>query len=180
VDLNLISDFHPSPSWLRIIFGLLVIWAGIFGGWTAFSRGYRKKLPEEEIEPPLSQTHSEDWESLCTRAGRVIEDIIAQLPPDVAAEAKTVPCLFEERAQNESSGYRTLGRYHNFTPGRKSNYKGPIFLYLKRIQEVSKETKEDFETVVKTTYLHELGHHFGWDEVDLVRHGLPSGRPPGG
>ncbi len=122
---------------------------------------------------------STDWDDLCSRANRIIGELIAQFPDDIASEAKTVPCLFKERAETESEGYRTLGRYHNFIPGHKSDYKGPIFLYLKTIEEVCAANGEDFETQIKTTYLHELGHHFGWDEVDLARHGLPSGRPPG-
>ena len=30
----------------------------------------------------------------------------------------------------------------------------------------------DFEDEVRLTYLHELGHHFGWDEGDLEERGL--------
>jgi len=151
---------------------------GISVGWQALAKGARKSLPKEEKQPPPIPAPPDDWDELCSRANRVVEETISQFPSDIAAEAREVPCLFRKRAEKESQGYRTLGCYHNFIPGHKSDYKGPIFLYLETIKEVCEEKNEDFETVVKTTYLHELGHHFGWDEVDLVRHGLPSGRPP--
>lgn len=142
-------------------------------------KGSRKKVPKEEAPTRVTQQQVDGWDALCLRASRVIEEITAQLPPDVALEAKKVPYLFREHAEKESEGYRTMGEYQNFIPGRKSAYEGPIFLYLKTIAEFCMENGEDFDAEVQTTYLHELGHHFGWDEVDLARHGLPSGRKPG-
>lgn len=149
-----------------------------YEGWQAFSRGAQRSLPKEKTSdiPPLPQ--SGEWVALCDRANRIVEEIISGLPPNIAAEARLVPCRFRERAEEDTPGYRILGHYHNFIPGHKSDYKGPIFLYLKSIEESCTERNVDFEAEVKFTYLHELGHHFGWDEVDLVRHGLPSGRPP--
>jgi len=151
---------------------------GVSVGLDVFIRGYRKSLPKEETSDPPTLSPSEDWIVLCARANRVVEEIISHFPPDIATEARQVPCLFKERAEKESPGYRLMGTYHNFIPGQKSEYRGPIFLYLKSIEEWCAERNEDFEAEVRTTYLHELGHHFGWDEVDLIRHGLPSGRPP--
>ena len=143
-------------------------------------KGYRKSLPKDpalEI-PPLPP--SDDWSALCDRANCIVEEIVSGLPADIATEARLVPCLFKERADKDAQSprYRTLGEYHNFIPGRKSDYKGPIFLYLRSIEESCAARNADFDAEVRFVYLHELGHHFGWDEVDLVRHGLPSGRPP--
>ena len=180
MDSVVTSTYHSAHPWLNLILGAAAILAVVSGGLEAFIRGYRKSLPKEKATLPPPPPDSEDWDVLCSRANRVIEEIIAQLPSDIAIEAREVPYLFKERSEKESKGYRMLGSYHNFIPGHKSDYKGPIFLYLKSIEEVCAENKSDFDAEVRTTYLHELGHHFGWDEVDLVRHGLPSGRPPGG
>lgn len=174
------SPYHETLSWFGFIAALAFIIIGVVDGLRAFIKGYRKKLPKAEDSIPSNSQNSEDWDSLCFHAKKVIEEIIAELPDEIRSEARQVPYLFKEHAENEHEGYRMLGSYHNFIPGRKSEYKGPIFLYLKTIEEICMENSEEFETSVKTTYLHELGHHFGWDEVDLVRHGLPSGRPPGG
>jgi len=72
-----------------------------------------------------------------------------------------------------------MGVYHNFTPGVKSDHNGPIVLFLKSIEAYCADENLDFEEKVRFTYLHELGHHFGWDEVDLARHSLPSARLDG-
>ena len=178
VDSVITSPYHEHLSWVQLIAGIAMILIGVSGGWQAFIRGYRRSLPKEKASDPLVLPATEDWVALCDRANRVIEEIISNLPSNIASEARQVPWLFKERAENESPGYRTLGHYHNFIPGHKSDYKGPIFLYLKTIEECCAEGAEDFDVKIRYVYLHELGHHFGWDEVDLVRHGLPSGRPP--
>ena len=183
MDSIITSPLHDNlslRSWVGFILGVGMIWAGISGGLNALRRGSRKSLPKENVltpEPAIEQT--EDWQLLCARADRVVHEILSQLPAEIAPEARLVPCLFKPRADHEFPGYRTLGHYNNFIPGRISDHKGPIFLYLKSIEESCAEKDEDFDEQVKRTYLHELGHHFGWDEIDLARHGLPSGRPPG-
>ncbi len=182
MDPVLTSQYPQPHSIISIIDGILSILFVVFGiyeGGKAFLRGYRKSSPKEKTPDPAIPPPAQDWELLCSRARQVVDGLISQLPLDLATEANQVPCLFRERAEEESPGYRTLGTYHNFIPGRKSDHNGPIFLYLKSIEENCIENNKDFEEEISRVYLHELGHHFGWDEVDLVRHGLPSGRPPG-
>jgi predicted Zn-dependent protease with MMP-like domain len=172
---------HGGLMWLRVIIGFLCVIAAVWGGTQAFLKGYRASPQKEEepVTPPPEVPISETWAQLCVRADKVIVGLIYMLPDDIKDEARKVPYLFKERLEKESDGYITLGNYHNFVPGRKSEYMGPIFLFLRSIEDVCAKSGEDFDAKVATTYLHELGHHFGWDEVDLVRHGLPSGRPPG-
>ena len=165
--------------WIDIILGLVAICGTIWCGLTALRRGAQLSLPKEESAPEPSPDESEAWRLLCTRAERVVNGIKAQLPAELAPEAFLVPCMFKDRAEHEFAGYRTLGHYINFQPGRISDHKGPIILYLKSIEEHCAEKNETFDEKVMTTYLHELGHHFGWDKIDLARHGLPSGRMPG-
>ena len=40
------------------------------------------------------------------------------------------------------------------------------------IDEFCADEGEDFDDEVRLTYLHELGHHLGWDEGDLEARGL--------
>ncbi len=109
------------------------------------------------------------WEELKAQAQEVIETTIGELPPEVRAEAQKVPCLFEpENAEDPD----LLGLYCDFAPGEVSAANGPIVLYLATIDAFCAEEGEDFANEVRLTYLHELGHHLGWDEGDLEARGL--------
>jgi len=120
---------------------------------------------------PHSPTDAE-WQHLLGRADAVIQAAIAELPDDVRAEAESVPVLFEERAENEKPGSTTLGIYRGFQPNHVSQRKGPIVLYLRSIETYVGRTIGGFEEQVRRTYLHELGHHLGWDEIDVRARGL--------
>ncbi len=109
------------------------------------------------------------WDKLTARAGLVIESAIAELPPEVRAEAKKVPVLFEEVCVDDPD---ILGTYGHFTPNEIGDANGPILLYLATIDAFCREEGEDFGEEVRLTYLHELGHHLGWDEDDLEARGL--------
>jgi predicted Zn-dependent protease with MMP-like domain len=109
------------------------------------------------------------WDKLLAVAQKVIEKTIADLPTDVAAEARQVPILFEEECYDDPE---ILGHYGHFEPGEVSAANGPILLYLGTISAYCAEEGEDFEDQVRITYLHELGHHLGLDEGDLEARGL--------
>ncbi len=109
------------------------------------------------------------WELLKARAGSVIEETIAELPREILAEAQKVPVLFEQRCQDDPD---ILGTYGHFTLNEIGEANGPIILYLATIDDMCAEEGDDFSVEVRLTYLHELGHHLGWDEGDLEARGL--------
>ena len=109
------------------------------------------------------------WEKLKADAQIVIDRTIAGLPPNILAEAQKVPVLFHELCQEDPE---ILGTYGYFEPGEVSPANGPIILYLATIEEYCEEEGEGFQEEVRLTFLHELGHHLGWDEVDLEERGL--------
>ncbi len=111
----------------------------------------------------------EAWETLRSRAQMIVECTIAELPPEVQAEAKKVPCLLQRVCDEDPD---VLGTYGNFDSGGVSPANGPIILYLLTIEEYCDDLDEDFDEEVRLTYLHELGHHLGWDEGDLEERGL--------
>ena len=47
-----------------------------------------------------------------------------------------------------------------------------IILYLKNLWDYAELDRHIFRDEVRLTYLHELGHYFGWDEDDLAARGL--------
>jgi predicted Zn-dependent protease with MMP-like domain len=109
------------------------------------------------------------WSQLLAIAQKVVEQTMAELPPEVAAEAAKVPVLFEEVCPDDPE---ILGRYGHFEPGEVSPANGPISLYLGTIDGFAGEEGSDFADEVRVTYLHELGHHIGLDEGDLEARGL--------
>jgi predicted Zn-dependent protease with MMP-like domain len=109
------------------------------------------------------------WETLVAEASRVIEATLAELPPEIRQEAGQVPCLFERICIEDPE---ILGTYGHFVPGEVSEANGPIILYLETIDDLCADEDADFADEVRLTYLHELGHHLGWDEDDLEARGL--------
>ncbi len=114
----------------------------------------------------MKQAH---WDRLENTARRVVEATLAELPPELQAPARSVPYLFQEWCEDDPE---LLGIYSDFSPGEVSAANGPIILYLAAIEEFCLEEDADFEDEVRQTFLHELGHHFGWDEGDLEERGL--------
>jgi predicted Zn-dependent protease with MMP-like domain len=109
------------------------------------------------------------WEKLKARAEATVEATLAELPPEILEEAKKVPVILDRRCKEDPE---ILGQYNFFEPGEVSAANGPILLYLEAIDEFCLDEGADFEEEVKLTYLHELGHHLGWDEGDLEERGL--------
>jgi predicted Zn-dependent protease with MMP-like domain len=113
--------------------------------------------------------HPTLWDELQDFARLIVERTIRELPPEIRAEAEEIPCLFEPECADDPE---ILGIYCEFTPGEVSEANGPIILYLRTLEEYCLEEGADLATEIRLTYLHELGHHFGWDEEDLEARGL--------
>jgi len=112
---------------------------------------------------------SSHWEILKARAQRTIEETLAELPPQILEEARRVPVLFERESQTDPD---ILGTYGHFTLHEVGEANGPIVLYLATIEDYCADEGAEFAAEIRLTYLHELGHHFGWDEDDLEARGL--------
>ena len=103
--------------------------------------------------------------------------VLAELPPDLRAEAETVLLAVEDRrlTDQQQPGMMTLGLYEGvplverhadsvlFTPDRVTLYRLPL-LSLAR-------TEAELRRQVRKTLIHELGHFFGFDEEELRRRG---------
>jgi predicted Zn-dependent protease with MMP-like domain len=111
----------------------------------------------------------QQWEQLFEKADRVVKETIAAMPRELRTEAEKVPCLFERWPPE---GEDVLGRYLSFEEHVISEAPGPFVLYLGAIHEDCEEFELDYADEVRTTYLHELGHHLGLDEGDLDERGL--------
>ena len=118
-----------------------------------------------------AKTALSSWADLEEKAKWVVDEILAKLPPNLLSEAEQIAVLFDERRKTPD-GRVVLGLYCGFTPGLISERKGPIILYLRNIEQSCSERGVDFQQEVRITYLHELGHHFGWSEREVEERGL--------
>jgi predicted Zn-dependent protease with MMP-like domain len=157
-----------------VAFSALIL--GLFFWIKRDSEGFlRKSVPSSSIDSARSEPVpliDPAWQHLTDRADGVVQAAIAELPDDVRAEAESVPVLFEERSDNDKPGRVILGIYRGFVPNHVSARKGPIVLYLRSIEAYSGGTPAGFDEQVRKTFLHELGHHLGWGEVDVRERGL--------
>lgn len=69
-----------------------------------------------------------------------------------------------------------LGLFSGEPHGSSLNHDQPqppqIILYLENLWDYAEADRRIFRDEVRLTYLHELGHYFGWDEDELAARGL--------
>lgn len=112
-----------------------------------------------------------DWRLLKERAERVIDDTINELPENIKDNAKQIPCLFLNWS-TEIHERDSLGLYDGFQPNMMPADGGRITIFLGNIFRVSDLNITEFDSQIRVTYLHELGHHLGWNELELEERGL--------
>lgn len=103
-----------------------------------------------------------------------------QLPPDLRALARGVAVHYEQKPAAEilAEGFEPdiLGLFTGSPHGSELAHDNPappqILLYLESLWDFAEGDVEIFRDEVRLTYLHELGHYFGWDEDDLAARGL--------
>jgi len=110
-------------------------------------------------------------------ADREVERAIGSLPEEVQREAQTVPVVFEMRPTDDMLGpdidENILGLFVGEPLADRGATLDPlpaqILLFLENLWDFVEADKALFREEVRITYLHELGHYFGWDEDDLAQ-----------
>ena len=116
--------------------------------------------------------------------GQLVERALAELPEQFAELLEEVPVQIETRPPKRllrslgmDDDELLLGLYQGANlenrvevEGRGSPVPNHILIFQEDIELVS-ETEADLVREVRTTVLHEIGHHFGLDEDDLERLG---------
>ena len=112
-----------------------------------------------------------DWEDL---AQRQVAEIQRALPESIRARAIEVP-VFLSRARNQKSG-ACLGVFEGLSllqgPPTQPDEMPRITLFFDTLAGAANYRKTVFLREVRITYLHELGHYFGWDEEQIQNVGL--------
>jgi predicted Zn-dependent protease with MMP-like domain len=108
----------------------------------------------------------------------LVERALAELPPQFAEFLEEVPVEIRDRstaAQRRRAGVERdallLGLYQGVPRTQRSvEHSGvaPDVIYIfQQDVELASDGEQDLMKQVRTTVLHEIGHHFGLDEEDL-------------
>jgi predicted Zn-dependent protease with MMP-like domain len=114
------------------------------------------------------------------RFARLVEQALAELPAQFAEHLEEVPVQIELRPSRRllrsldmEEDELLLGIYQGASllnraeaEGRGSPAPNHILIFQEDIELVS-DSEDELVREVRTTVLHEIGHHFGMDEEDL-------------
>lgn len=121
---------------------------------------------------------SKRWQHLLSLAQREVEATLAALPAPVRRQAAPLPVSYEAHPERNPLGDEydpdLLGLFVGAAIDEPDESPLPpqIILFLENLWEFVEENEEIYREEVRTTYLHELGHYLGLDEIDLEERGL--------
>lgn len=121
-----------------------------------------------------------EYPKLVELAANVVGATQRQLPSTLRPLALNVAVHYEAAPGEDvlAEGFEPdiLGLFTGSPHGTELENDNPlppqIMLYLENLWDFAEEDVDVFREEVRTTYLHELGHYFGWDEDDLAARGL--------
>lgn len=109
-----------------------------------------------------------------------VRSTIRRLPAPLRREAEAVPVVCEPAPSEQlvADGYDPDllglfigGAFDEETSGNV-NLPPQILLFLENLWDLANNDDAVFRKEVRKTYLHELGHYLGMDEIDLEERGL--------
>lgn len=108
-----------------------------------------------------------------------VRDVLASLPAELQDRARLIPLVYDTRsleALDKDGVGDTLGLFvgdNLLEAGQGSGgLPAQIILYLQNLWWEAEEDEEGYRREVRTTFLHELGHYLGLEEIDLDERGL--------
>jgi|SRR5690625_2466485 len=114
-------------------------------------------------------------ENLLKIAEQIIDQTIAELPPEIRSHAENLPLDLLEKPTSEMIAEQieedTLGLFIGDSLADFDEEASPmpaqILLFYQNIWDFAENDLEAYKEEIRITFLHELGHYFGWDEQDL-------------
>ena len=108
----------------------------------------------------------DQWNNLFDEADETIQQLISEFPDPIREKAEKVPCLLGSRySPSENEHKYILGTYFHQDCG-------PIIMYIGRIYEHCNQDVDETMKQIQKTYLHEMGHALGLNEVEARERGL--------
>ena len=118
------------------------------------------------------------WANLFSLAQAEVKSTLGSLPEPLRRQAAPLPVTYEPHpnAQILADDYDPdlLGLFVGSPLAEAGDDPLPpqIILFLENLWEFAEQDEEIYREEVRTTYLHELGHYLGLDEIDLEERGL--------
>jgi predicted Zn-dependent protease with MMP-like domain len=121
-----------------------------------------------------------NFAQLTTEAEKTVASTQRRLPVELREKARALPVVFHDWPSVAILGEEfepdILGMFvgdpHGVSAGESSPLPAQILLFLENIYDYAEGDQAIFREEVRITYLHELGHYFGWDEDELEARGL--------
>jgi predicted Zn-dependent protease with MMP-like domain len=121
-----------------------------------------------------------DWQERLRLAEAEVEDTVRRLPKPLRERARHLPVTYEPEPNRAllADGIEpdTLGLFVGEELAESGQTLAPmpaqIILFLDNIWDQAEGAPDIYREEVRTTYLHELGHYLGLDEIDLDDRGL--------
>jgi len=117
-----------------------------------------------------------DLERLCEWAADEVAMIVKVLPDEVRSGAELCTVSYEDCPEEDEDDLEddVLGLFEGASlieePGPDAMPR--IRIFVGNLWEYAERDEQDFRDEVGTTFLHELGHYFGWDEDEVAERGL--------
>ena len=120
------------------------------------------------------------FNKLTAEAETIVARVQRRLPEDLRTLARTIPVIYYDWPTAEILGEEFdpdilglfVGEAHGLESGTTNSVPTHILLFLENLWDEAEGDLGVFRDEVRLTYLHELGHYFGWDEGDLEARGL--------
>ena len=120
------------------------------------------------------------FDQLTALAAEIVNATLRPLPAPLRPIARALPVHYEALPDADvlADGFPDdiLGLFSGDAHGTDLAHDQPspphIVLYLENLWDYAEEDRGIFRDEVRLTYLHELGHYFGWDEDEIAARGL--------
>ena len=114
-------------------------------------------------------------ETLFTWAREEVGMILKVLPDDLKDAAARCSVSYEDKpAAQEEIEEDVLGVFEGASMLEEPSPEAmpQIRIFVSNIWDYTERDEQDFRDEVCTTFLHELGNYFGWDEDEVAERGL--------
>jgi len=107
-----------------------------------------------------------------------VEATLAALPEPLRRQAARLPVTYQARPDqalmNDGCDADLLGLFVGAALAEPEDSPLPpqIILFLENLWDFADADENLYREEIRTTYLHELGHYLGLDEIDLEKRGL--------